>query len=280
MRIAITSDSACDLPKELQEQINLIKIPYKVILGENEHLDGINVTQDDIYEFVKQSKNLPKTACINAQEYEDFFNSVLKDYDAVIHFNLSFELSSSGNNAVIASNSIGNDKVKVIDSASLSSGIALLVLSCFDKIQEGKDLHTIVKEIEEEKEKVQASFVINTLSFLHKGGRCSSLELLGANLLAIKPRISLKNGKMQVTKKYIGKINQVAIKYADDIIKECPPNKKRVFVTYSSPVVPAKDEIKKKLQELGFEEVYECQASSTICSHCGPETIGVLYMAE
>lgn len=279
MKIAITSDSSCDLTQEQQERINLIKVPYKVILGDKEYLDGVNVNQNDIYEYVKQTKNLPKTSCINANEYEDFFREVLKSYDALIHINLSFGLSSSGNNAVIASNEIGTDKVKVIDSESLSSGVALLVMSCYDKILENKSLETIVEELEAEKKKVQASFVINTLSFLHKGGRCSSLELLGANILGIKPRITVKDGKMSVTKKYVGKINQVVVKYFNDIIKECPPNKKRAYVTYSSPI-PAKDELLQNLREMGFEEVVECQASSTICCHCGPETLGVLYIAE
>ena len=279
MKIAITTDSSCDLTTEQHKRINLFKIPYKVILGEEEFIDGQTIDQDKIYEYVKKTKNLPKTTCINEIEYEEFFKNVLKDFDALIHINLSFGLSSSGNNARLAAEEIGTDKVKVIDSESLSSGVALLVLSCHDKIQEGKDLQTIVQELEEEKKKVQASFVINTLSFLHKGGRCSSLQLLGANLLGIKPRISLKDGKMGMTKKYTGKINQVALKYFDDIIKECPPNKKRAFVTYSSPV-PAKDEMIKRLNDMGFEEVAECQASSTICSHCGPETIGVLYITE
>lgn len=279
MKIAITSDSSCDLTQEQQERINLIKIPYKVILGDKEYLDGVNVNQNDIYEYVKQTKKLPKTSCINANEYEDFFREVLKSYDALIHINLSFGLSSSGNNAIIASNEIGTDKVKVIDSESLSSGVALLVMSCYDKILENKSLETIVEELEAEKKKVQASFVINTLSFLHKGGRCSSLELLGANILGIKPRITVKDGKMSVTKKYVGKINQVVVKYFNDIIKECPPNKKRAYVTYSSPI-PAKDELLQNLKEMGFEEVVECQASSTICCHCGPETLGVLYIAE
>ena len=279
MKIAITSDSSCDLTQEQQERINLIKIPYKVILGDKEYLDGVNVNQNDIYEYVKQTKNLPKTSCINANEYEVFFREVLKSYDALIHINLSFGLSSAGNNAVIASNQIGTDKVKVIDSESLSSGVALLVMSCYDKILENKSLETIVEELEAEKKKVQASFVINTLSFLHKGGRCSSLELLGANILGIKPRITVKDGKMSVTKKYVGKINQVVVKYFNDIIKECPPNKKRAYVTYSSPI-PAKDELLQNLKEMGFEEVVECQASSTICCHCGPETLGVLYIAE
>lgn len=279
MKIAITSDSSCDLTQEQQERINLIKIPYKVILGDKEYIDGVNINQNDIYEYVKQTKNLPKTSCINANEYEVFFREVLKSYDALIHINLSFGLSSSGNNAVIASNQIGTDKVKVIDSESLSSGVALLVMSCHDKILENKSLETIVEELEAEKKKVQASFVINTLSFLHKGGRCSSLELLGANILGIKPRITVKDGKMSVTKKYVGKINQVVVKYFNDIIKECPPNKKRAYVTYSSPI-PAKDELLQNLRAMGFEEVVECQASSTICCHCGPETLGVLYIAE
>ena len=171
------------------------------------------------------------------------------------------------------------DNVYVIDTKSLSSGSALLILSCIDKIAEGKNIETIIQELEQEVEKVQASFLVDTLKYLHKGGRCSSVALLGANLLQIKPRISLVDGKMQVTKKYMGSIEKALIKYAKEMLADVKPNKKRAFVTSSSPV-GCSTEIKQMLIDYGFEEVYEAQAGATIATHCGKKTLGILYIAE
>ena len=278
MRICITADSTCDIPKNLLEQYDIHLMPITIMLGEDVRHDGIDVTPEDIFNFVGESGELPKTSAINQYEYSEFFKGYLKDYDAIIHFSLSFAISSTGNNARLAASELEN--VYVIDTKSLSSGSGLLVLSCVDKIQEGKDVQTIVEELENEAHKVQASFLVDTLKYLHKGGRCSSLALLGANVLKIKPRISLVDGRMQVTKKYMGRVEDALLKYFNDIIKEVPPNLKRAFVTYSSPVDPAREILIHKLKEMGFSEVYETSACATICTHCGRKTLGVLYMAE
>lgn len=278
MKIGISADSTCDIPKELLEKYDINLMPIKIMLGTEVKQDGINVTPDDIFNFVDTTGELPKTSAVNTYEYSEHFKNLKEKYDAVIHFSLSFAISSTGNNARLASLDLEN--VYVIDTKSLSSGSGLLVLSCVDKIKENKDIKTIVKELENEANKVQASFLLDTLKFLHKGGRCSSIALLGANVLKIKPRISLIDGKMQVTKKYRGNIEEALIKYCDDLLKEIPPNKKRVFVTYSSPVEPTRTILLKKLQDMGFEEVLESSACATICTHCGRKTLGVLYIAE
>ena len=248
------------------------------MLGEELRHDGIDVTPQDLYDYADKTKELPKTSAINEVEYEEFFARKLKDNDAVIHFCLSSEISSACSNAQRAAEKFNN--VYVIDSKSLSSGTGLLVLSCVDKIKEGKDLETILKEINEEVPKVQASFLIDTLKYLHKGGRCSGVAKIGAAMFSIKPRISLINGKMEVTKKYMGSINSCLIKYCKDMLKEVEPNKDRVFVTYSSPVDPARETIINMLKEDGFKDIIECRACSTICTHCGPKTLGVLYIAK
>lgn len=275
MKVALSIDSACDLPKELIEKHNIHVTRYYIMLGDKECVDGIDVNADVIYKYVEETGVLPKTAAINIDTFTEYFKGFASDYDAVIHFTLSGEMSSSHRNAVMASEAFNN--VYVIDSANLSSGIGLLVLSCADKIAEGKDIETILKEIEEEKPKVQASFLVDTLKFLYKGGRCNALSSIFASILKIKPKIAVQNGKMGVAKKYMGNINSCLIKYVEETLKSCNPNKKRAFCTHSSKM-EISEKIVQMLKDYGFEDVYDCDASSTICSHCGPKTLGILFM--
>lgn len=279
MKILISADSTCDLSKELQQKYNISIMPIIVTLGDKEYEDGINITQEQLYSHINSTGMLAKTAARSAFEYQEHFERLLKECDHVIHFSLSFRISATGNNALSAAKELGEDKVTVIDTKSLSSGSALLILSTAEKIMAGKDLETIKSEVLAEVNKVQASFLVDTLKYLHKGGRCSGVALLGANLLKIKPRISLVNGEMKVTKKYMGNINSSLLKYVKDILAEYPPNKKRVFVTSSSPM-EIKAKIAETLKDYGFEEIIEADAGCTICTHCGKNTLGILYMAE
>ena len=278
MKIGICADSTCDIPQDLIKKYDIRLMPITIALGEDIRHDGIDVLPQDVFEYVEKTGNLPKTSAMNSVEYSEFFGKLRQEFDAVIHFALSFGISSTGNNARLASMEYEN--VYVVDTKSLTSGSGLLILSCVDKIAEGKDVEQIVKELDEEADKLQASFVIDTLKYLHKGGRCSSIALLGANLLKIKPRISVIDGKMQMTKKYRGKLNDVFMQYTDEILEEVKPNKKRVCLTYSSPVEPARTKILEKLKEYGFEEILETSACATICTHCGRDTMGIIYMAE
>ena len=276
MRIGISADSTCDLSQELLKKYKINLMPMVITLDDQEFEDGKNITQDDLFNFVEQTGRLPKTSARSTYEYKEHFENMLKECDCIFHFSISFKISSTGNNALVASKEIGENKVFVIDTKSLSTGMGLLILSCAEKIAEGKEPNTIYKEIIQEIDKIQASFLVDTLKNLHKGGRCSSLALLGANLLKIKPRISLVDGEMKVTKKYIGNIEVSLLKYVNDMLKECPPNKKRVFITYSS-YMPVADEIEQKLKDLGFEEVIQTFAGPTVCVHCGKKTLGILY---
>lgn len=279
MKIRISADSTCDLSQELIEKYNITKMPIIVTLGETEYQDGVNITTDTLYEYIDSTGTLAKTAARSIYEYQEHFRQMLKSCDHVIHFSLSFKLSATGSNALKASEEIGADKVTVIDTKSLSTGSGLLILSAAEKIAEGKDLETIKREILTEREKVQASFLVDTLKNLHKGGRCSSIALLGANLLKIKPRISLIDGEMKVTKKYMGNINSSLLKYVKDILVECPPNKSRVFVTSSSDI-PISDTIVEMMKEAGFSEVLTTRAGCTVCTHCGKNTLGILYLKD
>lgn len=274
MKIGISTDNTSDLTEEILKKYDIRITPIATILGEEvkKHITG-----EEIFDYVKKTGTLPRTAAVNPEEYVQHFEDMKKEYDAIIHFSLSFAISSSGNNAKIAAQSMKD--VYVIDTKSLSSGSGLVILEAIDAIEQGKSIDEVVTYATEITEKVQASFLVDTLKYLYKGGRCSSIALLGANILQIKPRISLVNGNMQMTKKYRGKIEDALIKYVDDMLVEVVPNKKRVFVTYSSPltVIPT---IVQKLKDYGFKNVYETTACSTISCHCGQKTLGILYVAE
>ena len=184
-------------------------------------------------------------------------------------------MSSTQSNAVLAANNVKN--VAVIDSKSLSTGIGLLVLSACDKVKSGMSFDKIVSAIKNEVENVQASFILNTLKYMHKGGRCSVVALLGAAALGIKPEIKVVNGKMGVGKKYRGKLDVVVENYCEDVLKNNNPDLTRAFVTYSSKPDCA-DKIIEKVKSFGFKEVYETNAGATVSSHCGPQTIGILFI--
>ncbi len=279
MKIIVTTDSTSDLPKELVEKYNIGVMPLNVNLGDDTFEDGIDIGPEKIFNYVDKTGNLPKTGARSALAYQEFFEKQMKDLnaDALIHISLSSELSSSHENALMASQELQN--VKVLDSMSLSTGCALLVLSAIDKINEGKDLRTIYLELQEERNRVQASFVINNLKYLYKGGRCSALAMFGANVLRIKPKIKLASGKMIVDKKYMGKYGQVLINYVKDLLKDYQNvDKKRVFITFTTKNDEINAQIEQILKDYGFEEIIQNYAGSTIASHCGRDTLGVLFI--
>lgn len=279
MNIIVTTDSTSDLPKDLAEKYNVGIMPLGVNLGEDSFEDGVNIGPDQIFEFVDKTGILPKTSAKSAYNYQEFFEEQMKNLnaDALIHISLSSEISSSYNNALLASKELQN--VYVINSKSLSTGCSLLVLSAIDKINEGKELNIIIQELTEMVDHIQASFIINNLKYLYKGGRCSALAMFGANVLRIKPKIMLSDGKMVVNKKYMGKYDQVLLNYVKDLLKEYPNiDKKRVFITFTTKTDEINNQIEKILKENGFEEIIQNYAGSTIASHCGKETLGVLFV--
>lgn len=277
MKIGISADSTCDIPSDLLKKYD-INISYlKINLGDDEFTEK-EVNHEKIYDFVAKTGILPKTSAVSTYEYQEYFTELRKKYDAVIHFSLSSELSSTHNNAVLAAKEVQG--VYVIDTRQLSSGSGILVLSCADKIAEGKSLTDILSECESEANRIQSSFIVAKLNYLYKGGRCSAIAMFGANLLKLKIRIQLVNGKMVPTKKYMGKLSDVLPKYVNDMIKENPPVYDRCFVTSSSPMEGLKENVVEMVKKLGFKEVIPTQAGATICSHCGPETLGILYLKQ
>lgn len=276
MKIAISSDDTCDLPQELVEKYNIFLSYIPNILGETEYRNGL--PSDEIYDYVAKTGNLPKTAALNAQDYKEFFEEILKTHDAVVHFSLSSGISNSYSSAKRGADELEN--VFVVDTKSLSSGSGLLVLLGCDKREEGKTAEEIFNEVQTEVQKVQASFLISKLDYLKKGGRCSSIAAFGANLLGLKIMIEVKEGKMGAGKKYMGKMDSALSKYLKDLIATEKPDYNRVFVTSSSKMPGIRENLVEEVKKLGFKEVFVSDAGSTICSHCGPGTIGVLYMKK
>jgi len=278
MAIKITSDSTCDL-NHLVDEREIGILPLQVNLDAKAYRDGIDITPQDIFNFVEETKILPKTSAPSVGEYEEFFAEQLKTHDEVIHFNISSKSSGSYNFAKSAAESF-HGKVKVIDSKALSTGQGLLVLSACDMRDEGKNSDEIVQAIEELKTRVNTSFVPDSLDYLHKGGRVSGMVKVAASMFKIHPQILMDDGQLVPGKKYMGKMQMCLPRYVQDL-KEMYPNydKKRCFITHSSADKEIVDIAKAKVAELfDFEEVIETVAGSIITSHCGKGTLGVLFI--
>lgn len=279
--IRISADSTVDLSKELLEKYDISIFALHINLGEDEYDDdGKSICPDDLYAYAERTGELAKTAAGGLVEYEEFFEKMTENGDTLIHFSLSSELSSSYNNARMAAEDMEN--VYVINSLNLSTGIALLVIKAAELAQEGKDAKEIVSVIEENIPCADVSFVIDTLEYLHKGGRCSALAKFGANLLSLKPCIEVKDGKMGANKKYKGKVSGIIPNYirdrlvdTDDIITD------RVFVTHTKMDEAIVQKAVEQVKETGiFTEVIETMAGCTVSTHCGPNTLGILFLRK
>jgi len=275
--IKIISDSTADLPKELIEKYDIEVLPLLVTLGENSYKDGIEICAQDIFKYYEDNKILPKTSAVSVAEYTDAFSHwVEKGYD-VIHFCISSSMSACYQNACIAAVELGH--VWSIDSANLSSGIGLQVLLAAELAAKGESAEVIAREVNEAKSRVDASFILNQLEFLHKGGRCSGVAALGANLLKLKPCIEVVEGKMKVGKKYRGAYEKCALEYVRDRLEGNDNiDTRRIFLTWTGLDEKLIKEIHKEIKKYHkFDEIIVNEAGSTITGHCGPGTFGVLY---
>lgn len=281
--VIVTSDSSCDLSQEQKNKFNIPTLPLYVNLGGVEHRDGVDVTPQDIFEFFKANKKCPKTSAISRENYTEFFKSVLDKNPGteIVHIGLSSGLSTSYNNSVEASKEFGG-KVHVVDGKNLSTGTGLLVLYAAELAKKGLGSEEIVKRVEKRVPFVQASFIIQEIEYLYRGGRCSAMAMLGANLLKIKPRIQVVNGVMINNGKPRGKILPVLKDYVDNVLKEYDnPDKRRCFVTHSCIEPEIAEEIRKYVEDKHiFSEVCVTKASSVITSHCGKGTLGLLYIND
>ena len=278
--VKITCDSTCDLPQALYAKYDVDVAPLAVALGEELHRDGVDISAAQLFDYVKKSGVLPKTSAVSMGEYLDLFGKYVNEGRTVIHISLSSNLSSSHQNAVLAAEELGN--VYVIDSRNLSTGSGHLVVEAAEMAAQGLDAATIAARLNEMKERVDASFVLQTLEYLQKGGRCSSVTALSARALQLRPEIRVADGGMGVGKKYRGSMEKSVLDYVrgrlegrDDV------DTHRIFVTHSPMDQAVVDKAIALVKELHpFEEVIETSAGCTICSHCGPNCLGVLFFKK
>ena len=278
MKICISAESTIDVPKELLEEYDIQTIPFTVLLGEKSALDGV-ITPEEIFSYVEETRILPKTSAVNEFQFEEYFKKQLKSYDAIIHFSLSSEISSACPNAKFVAEKMKN--VYIIDTKSLSTGIALLAIYGRKLANQGLDPEEIVRRCTARVPSVQASFVINTLEYLHKGGRCSGVAKFAAALFRIKPQIIVEDGMMHPGKKYHGKIVPIIEQYCRDTLDEFnSPDLSIAFVTHTQADDAMREVAYKALKNRGFKKIYDTTAGATISSHCGPKTLGILYIND
>ncbi|MBQ7736234.1 MAG: DegV family protein [Oscillospiraceae bacterium] len=277
MSVYISSDSTCDLTAELVKAYGIGITPLYIQMGDESLRDGVECTPQDIFAYYDRTRKLCSTAAVTIGDYMDFFGAALKSCGEVVHFTISSEMSSCYQNAVDAAEGFGG-RVRVVDSRNLSTGIGLLVLMAAELARQGRTAVEIEAAVNEKKEKLNVSFVIDTLEYLHKGGRCSGVAALGANLLKLKPCIEVGGGVMSVGKKYRGSQDKCIEAYVKERIGDgSAAEKDRIFITDSG----VSDEIVAKteayLREQGFKEILHTRAGSSISGHCGPGTLGVLF---
>lgn len=280
MRYKITADSTCDLGRDLIERYDIGILPLYVQLGEKTYRDGIDIQPDDIYAHVAAGGGLATTAAVNLADYVRAFTELSDRYDFVIHVNISSDFSCSHQNAKLAAADLPN--VYVVDSRNLSTGHGHIVLEAARMAAEGMGPEEIVQQLEALTARVDASFILEQLEYMKKGGRCSAVALLGANLLKLRPCIEVKDGKMGVGKKYRGSFEKCLVQYITDKIgARSDLELRRVFITHSGlpeEMVQKAVETVQKLQP--FDEICVTRAGCTVSSHCGPGTIGVLYIRK
>ncbi|MFA6829772.1 MAG: DegV family protein [Bacilli bacterium] len=279
MNIVISAESTIDLPTEILEQYHIRTVPFSIVMGEKSYLDGV-VLSKDLFEFTEKTGKLPKTSAVNEFQYRKHFQKLFDEgYEGIIHFSLSSELSCAYQNALKVSKDFEN--VYVIDSRTLSTGIALQAIYASKLAESGVRISEIVDRVKSRIPFDQASFSLESVNYLYKGGRCSMLAHIGANLLHLKPVIIVKNGKMVAGKKFIGNMKKVVLQYVDEILKSFDnPDHGLVFITYSSAPEEVLQAAKSRLLEVGFKNVIPTLAGGTISCHCGPHCLGILYFND
>ena len=278
MKIAISTDTSVDMSKELLEKFDIKTVPFGVSFGNEVKYDGEFPTQE-IFDYVDQTGNIPQTSAVNEYQFEQHFENLLKDYDAVVHLSISSTISSACNNAIRVGEKMKN--IYVIDTHTLCTGLALLCIYAREMADKGLSPEEIVKNIILRRDNVRVSFVVKQLKYLKKGGRCSMLQLLGANLLQIRPKIEVVNGKVISTKKYRGDFKSVVKKYAVENLAEYNhPDLKYGFISYTTAEPELIEDLKKIMKDAGFQNIYVSQAGATISTHCGTDAVGIIYINE
>ena len=281
--IRIVADSTCDLSKELIEKYGIQIAPLHIVLGEKEYKDGSDITPDDIYAWAEKNEDTPKTSAIGFEDVMDIMKPLAESEDEMMVFTISGKMSTTVNVfRMVAEELEIEDRVSIIDSENLSTGAGLMVLKAADMAEEGKSRSEICHAVEEMKGKVKSSFVVDTLTYLHRGGRCSAVAALAGGVLKVHPRIVVSEGAMSADKKYRGKMDKVILDYVKDLEDSLKSaDKERIFITHSGCEQEIIDKVYSYLKELNcFEEIYITRAGGVISSHCGPGTLGVLYIGK
>ena len=278
MRTRITADSTCDLPQSIIDRYDIGIVPLYIIKDEKPYKDRLEISVNDIFDYVESGAGMTRSNAVNISEYQEYFEQSKKRYDAVIHICISNQFSVCFQNALLAAEEI--DNVYVVDSLNLSTGSGHIVLDAAIMAENGMPPDKIVEQLERLIPLVEASFVIGTLKYLHKGGRCSGLTALGANLLKLNPCIEVVDGKMVVGKKYRGSFDKIIFQYVEDkLMSRDDIDLKRIFVTYP----PTMDDglISQIVDKIGsvrkFDEIICCDAGCVISNHCGPICVGILF---
>ena len=277
-KVIIASDSTCDLSPELLERYGVTIIPLGVALGEKQYTDGVDIHPDFIYSHYEKTGELPKTSAVNLVDFEEFFAKHTANGDSAIVFTISAEMSSTCHNAKLAAANYPG--AYVVDTRNLSTGGGLLVITACEMAAEGKPAEEIAETCNRLAACVDASFIIDSLEFLYKGGRCSALAAFGANMLSLKPCIVVKGGKMGVGKKYRGKFGAVLPKYVADRLGDASDViKKHIFVTHAGCEESVINACVEQVKAIAPEaEVHVTRAGCTVSSHCGRNTLGVLFI--
>lgn len=283
MSVKIISDSTCDLSPELVEKYGICILPLHIVLGEDEYEDGLTITPDDIYVWSDKNNATPKTSALSFDAAADAFKAYLDAGDDVVCFSISGHMSTTANvMRLVVEELNAKDRIFVVDSENLSTGIGLQVIEAAIMAREGKSARDIAEAMNTLKTKVRSSFVVDTLTYLYRGGRCSGIAALAGSALKLHPKIAVVDGKMLPGKKYRGNISKVIMQYAadmEDAIKNAKGD--RVFITHSGCDENTISEVKTYLESLNvFNEILVTRAGCVISSHCGPNTLGVLFIEK
>jgi DegV family protein with EDD domain len=281
--VKVISDSTCDLSKELVERYDISILPLHILLGDEEYEDGVDIMPDEIYRWSDEHKLTPKTSAPSIERAKELMAPFLKQGMELVCFAISEDMSTSANIMRLAAEELdAEDKVFVIDSMNLSTGIGHLVIEAAVMAKQGKNGREITEQIEELRPYVRASFVVDTLTYLYRGGRCSGLSAMVGGALKLHPMIVVRDGKMSATKKYRGNISRVIMNYAKDLENDMRNAKTdRVFITHSGCDRDTVLQVRNYLEELNiFDEILETRAGGVVSSHCGPGTLGVLFIQK
>lgn len=283
MSVKIIADSTCDLSEELLEAYNITILPLHIVLGDTEYKDMVEITPDEIYQWSNEHNAAPKTSAAALSDTMELFQTYGENYDEIVCFSISGQMSTTANVMRMAAEELGmEERVFVVDSENLSTGVGSLVIEAALKAKNGMCGREIADYMEELKPYVRASFVVDTLTFLHRGGRCSGVAALAGGALRLHPKIVVEHGAMKPDKKYRGKLTSVILNYVKDLepmLKNARTD--RVFITHSGCDEALIQNIFQEVENLKlFDEILLTRAGGVISSHCGPGTLGVIFIEK